>query len=257
MMALNRALGMRLRLLQNLEIHAERKTLFSTKALTLPKTSASVGFQKCMTSVLTHRHVATLNKGRSLAARAAEFPDAFRQWHPTKNVVRPEDVAACSNKRFWFLCDEGHEWETMLASRTQKGGGCPTCNNKRVTSTNNLLVKNPAVAAEWHLTKNGDLTPEDVAHMSITKVWWQCTEGHEWHASVSHRTHSKAGCPTCSRARRKGRPKGTVTLLAAHPELAQQWHPTKNGVLSPDAVSRGSCKKVWWQCPSDPAHEWE
>eukprot|EP00128_Syssomonas_multiformis_P003597 Colp12_sorted_trinity150504_noHs@31701 len=221
------------------------------------KVSMLVPLHPHVTTILAHRHLATFNKSRSLAARAAEFPDAFRQWHPTKNIVRPEDVAACSNKRFWFLCDEGHEWETMLASRTQKGGGCPTCNNKRVTSTNNLLVKNPAVAAEWHPTKNGDLKPDAVSYGSRAKVWWQCKEGHEWEARCSNRVTGRRGCPKCAIERWRGVRKGTQSLLAAHPDLAQQWHPTKNGALTPDAVSRASRKKVWWQCPKDTAHEWE
>lgn len=32
-------------------------------------------------------------------------------------------------------------------------------------------------------------------------------------------------------------------LSVTHPELAAQWHPTKNAELTP-----GSGKKVWWQC---------
>ncbi|SDM73852.1 Probable Zinc-ribbon domain-containing protein [Psychrobacillus sp. OK028] len=33
---------------------------------------------------------------------------------------------------------------------------------------------------EWHKTKNGRLTPRDIAPMSNKKVWWQCVKGHEW-----------------------------------------------------------------------------
>eukprot|EP00128_Syssomonas_multiformis_P003578 Colp12_sorted_trinity150504_noHs@2 len=184
----------------------------------------------------------------SLAARATEFPEVIRQWHPEKNLLRPEGLTPFSKKKIWFICDEGHEWVTHLYQRTRRGDGCPTCNRKRVTSTNTLLAKCPKVAAEWHPTKNGEVTTKDVAHGSGRKVWWQCGQGHEWEAHIIRRTHATTGCPECAHARRVGAPKVTQSLLNAHPNLAQQWHPTKNGVLTPDAVSRASDKKVWWQC---------
>eukprot|EP00128_Syssomonas_multiformis_P003512 Colp12_sorted_trinity150504_noHs@23806 len=106
------------------------------------------------TSVVLLRPLATFRNRPSLAARAAEFPEVVRQWHPHKNMVGPESVTSSSAKMIWFMCDEGHEWEARLCSRTNYGAGCPTCNTKRATNTNTLLAKYPAVAAEWHPTKN-------------------------------------------------------------------------------------------------------
>eukprot|EP00128_Syssomonas_multiformis_P003508 Colp12_sorted_trinity150504_noHs@26416 len=127
------------------------------------------------TSVVLLRPLATFRNRPSLAACAAEFPEVIRQWHPHKNTVGPESVTPGSAKKIWFMCDEGHEWEAILLNRT-RGNGCPTCNRKKVTSTNTLLAKHPEVAAEWHPTKNGELTPKVVAGASATKVWWQCKE---------------------------------------------------------------------------------
>ena len=45
-------------------------------------------------------------------------------------------------------------------------------------------------------------------------------------------------------------------LEVLHPELAKQWHPTKNGDLKPTDVTPGSVKKVWWLCPRNPNHDW-
>lgn len=49
--------------------------------------------------------------------------------------------------------------------------------------------------------------------------------------------------------------KEMVSLSSYNPELASEWHPTKNGSLKPTMVSRGSKRKVWWigKC----GHEWE
>jgi len=42
-----------------------------------------------------------------------------------------------------------------------------------------------------------------------------------------------------------------VKLDKTHPELAKQWHPTKNGDLLPKDVTHGSGKKVWWLCSKE------
>jgi len=46
-------------------------------------------------------------------------------------------------------------------------------------------------------------------------------------------------------------------LINTHPELAAEWHPLKNKKYTPDSISFGSEKYVWWKCPNGPDHEWE
>lgn len=43
-------------------------------------------------------------------------------------------------------------------------------------------------------------------------------------------------------------------IMTTHPEIAKQWHPTKNGVLTPYEVRAGSTDKVWWKC--EKGHNW-
>ena len=45
------------------------------------------------------------------------------------------------------------------------------------------------------------------------------------------------------------------SLAYKFPELVKEWHPTKNGELTPHSVMPGSGKKVWWICNHN--HEWE
>ena len=47
------------------------------------------------------------------------------------------------------------------------------------------------------------------------------------------------------------------SLASVNPELAKQWHPIKNGELSPLNISGGSAKKVWWKCENDINHYWK
>lgn len=53
---------------------------------------------------------------------------------------------------------------------------------------NDLAAKAPDVAAQWHPTLNGNLTPEMVTSGSHRRVWWQCPLGHTWKAFVYSRT---------------------------------------------------------------------
>jgi len=47
------------------------------------------------------------------------------------------------------------------------------------------------------------------------------------------------------------------SLAETHPEVANQWHLTKNGNLSSKDVTHGSHKMVWWKCDKGDDHEWK
>ena len=111
---------------------------------------------------------------------------------------------------------------------------------------------NKSIAKEWHKTKNGSLTPKDVVPGSHKKVWWVCSKKHNWEASIDKRNNGR-GCPYCA-----GK-KACIDncLKTINPKLAKEWHPTKNGSLTPKDVTPGSSKKVWWQCSKNKSHEWK
>jgi hypothetical protein len=47
------------------------------------------------------------------------------------------------------------------------------------------------------------------------------------------------------------------SLAALAPELAAQWHPNKNGKLTPADIDAQTDKFYWWRCDAGPDHEWE
>mgnify|MGYP000861570868 CR=1 FL=1 len=183
-------------------------------------------------------------------------PELAKEWHPTKNgKLTPYDVTPNSARKVWWKCPKGndHEWDAIIADRNH-GIGCAICSNYKVVKSNCLATLNPKLAKEWHPTKNGALTPENVHPGSAKKVWWKCTRGddHEWRAAVYSRTGGR-GCPICS-----GRKVVKSNCLATlNPELAKEWHPTKNGGLTPNAITPNSGRKIWWKCPKGDDHEWE
>jgi len=185
---------------------------------------------------------------------ATRFPDAAAQWHPTRNgELTPDQVTAGSRKRVWWCCEQGHAWEAVVNDRTSNGNGCPVCAGRQVLAGyNDLVTTSPDIAAQWHPTRNGDLTPDQVTTGSRKRVWWQCEEGHEWGTAVSNRTHRGSGCPVHTGQQLLS---GYNDLATTSPDIAKQWHPTRNGDLTPDQVTTGSGKKVWWQC--EQGHEWD
>ena len=177
-------------------------------------------------------------------------PSLAREWHPTKNgSLTPSDVTPYSPKKVWWLCKNGHEWESIISNRS-KANGCPYCSGQAVTDENCLNTTNPALAREWHPIKNGSLTSNDVMQYSNKKVWWICKNGHEWEAAIDHRSNG-TGCPYCSNKAVNNE----NCLNTINPELAREWHPTKNGNLTPGDVTPYSKKKIWWVCSR--SHEWE
>lgn len=178
-------------------------------------------------------------------------PELAAQWHPTKNgQLTPQNVTGNSGRKVWWLCSLHHEWEISVNTRA-KGSGCAFCCGQRVLAGfNDLASVNQELAAQWHPTKNGTLTPKDFTAGSGSKVWWICPLFHEWEATISSRTKGR-GCHRCS-----GRLLivGSNDLATLNPALAAQWHPTKNGVLTPRDVMVSTNKKVWWICSL--FHEW-
>jgi len=177
-------------------------------------------------------------------------PNLAEEWHPTKNgTLTPKDVAPNSCKKIWWKCRNGHEWQTSIIHRNY-GQGCPYCSNRTVNKDNCLATINPILAKEWHPSKNGFSTSRDVVPGSGKKAWWLCKKGHEWEAVIASRNKG-VGCPFCTN---KAAHKDNC-LATINPTLAKQWHPTKNGVLTPNDFTPGSESKVWWLC--EKGHEWE
>ena len=120
------------------------------------------------------------------------------QWHPDRNSgLTPGQVTAGSHKKVWWRCKMGHEWQAEVRSR-YLGTGCPYCAGKKaVPGESDLVTRKPELAAQWHPTKNGAITPDQVTPGSHKKVWWVCPKGHQWQALVMARSAGE-GCPVCA-----------------------------------------------------------
>lgn len=176
---------------------------------------------------------------------ATTHPELIKEWDFDKNTIIPSEITYGSDKKVWWKCNQNHSWEATVSSRSSMKRGCPYCTGKAIlTGYNDLQTLNPKLAEEWHPTKN-KITADQVSLHDHHKYWWKCKEGHEWEISPHNRSYG-SGCPFCS-----GRfaIKGENDLKTLYPEIAEEWHPTKNRNLKPSDIKSKTSMKVWWLCP--------
>ena len=181
---------------------------------------------------------------------ATTHPVLLLEWDYLTNAILPTQITYGTTKKVNWICSKcGHSWSASVSHRAT-GIGCPQCKIEKLkghrTPKNNtdLQTVAPQVAQEWNYEKNAPLTPCLISSGSNKIVWWICSKGHEWEAAVSKRVSGR-NCPYCSNQRILV---GYNDLQTTSPELAIQWHKEKNGALTPQMVTRGSGKKVWWHC---------
>jgi len=187
---------------------------------------------------------------------ATTHPELVKEWDYEKNIITPD--MAKSTVKYWWKCLKGHSWQADVHHR-KMGRGCPICKNilgadkrSKPSRGNDLATVNPDLAYEWNYEKNGSLKPQDVAVKANKKVWWRCKQGHEWLEVVYARSSNHTGCPICSNHRLLI---GFNDLATKRPDLAAEWHPTKNGDLKPTDVFSSEGRKVWWLCKNGHAYE--
>lgn len=190
-------------------------------------------------------------KGKSIAAM---FPEIIKEWDFKKNGdITPEMVNSSSVIKYWWKCEKGHSYEMTPANKCYKKSGCPICSGRKVLSGfNDLKTKYPEIAKEWDNIKNFPIKPEEVSPYSNKKYWWICDLGHSYSAQPNNRVTNKSGCPYCTDKKVLS---GYNDIATTHPEIMRYWNYSRNKEISPEQVSAGSIKKVWWKCPN--GHEYE
>lgn len=177
-----------------------------------------------------------------------EYPEVLKEWAFDLNDRLPNSLTPGSQYKAWWRCtDYGHTWRLSISDRTYYKSGCAICSGRRILKGfNDLETLVPTIAAEWHPTKNHIFPPPSVTSSRSDKnVWWLGKCGHEWKNTIKNRTTLGNGCPYCSN---KKVLEGFNDLTTTHPDIASEWHPTRNNELMPKDVVAGSAKEVWWLC---------
>lgn len=193
------------------------------------------------------------------------YPNIAKEWHPTKNgQVIPTEITAHSNKKAWWLCANGHSYESSIANRVNRNDGCPYCSGKRTLKGYNdfetwcIANGHSELLQEWDYEKNS-ITPSEISPKNNKKVWWKCHLGHEWDAVIGSRTSVRpSGCPFCSIPPKRilvgFNDFETWCLNNRKGQLLTEWNTERNTAFSPKDISYGCGRRVWWRCQR--GHEW-
>lgn len=156
-------------------------------------------------------------------------------WDGERNDVAPGETRVRSYTSVWWCCpDKGHAFERSPASFS-KNIECPICS----LGEGSLASEYPEIARMWHPTKNVPLQPTDIPPEHGDACHWVCELGHTY-ARAPRNMLQDSSCPVCARQQ--------DSLLSRYPMLAGQWHPDKNGDITPDKILPTSTALAWWVC---------
>ncbi|NOU33304.1 MAG: methyltransferase-like protein [Polyangiaceae bacterium] len=150
-------------------------------------------FQRSPRAMLSDAACPDCRRVPSVASIAKTRPSIVPLWNPEKNGdLSPAKVDAAHTGNTWWRCLKGHDYQRspLLMIRD---ASCPVC----AVAEKSLAMTNPVVAAEWHATRNGDVTPTQVDADHVMNAWWRCPNGHEYQATVRSRARGNRRCPTC------------------------------------------------------------
>ncbi|PWR07356.1 hypothetical protein DKT69_34895 [Micromonospora sicca] len=182
---------------------------------------------------------------RQRRSLADTHPEVGMFWDIEANLpATPLTVTAKSHLLAWWFCSAGHAFQAKVGAVACTDGtistrACDECRAEDEAETAALVTVRidslPELVAAWCDDEPiGDLLLGDHAMRKL-----HCPNGHR--PRVSPFRYYTSGCPHCSVVR-------APTVAEAHPELAAQWHPTRNRRTADD-IGEFSVRKIWWLSP--------
>lgn len=184
-----------------------------------------------------------------------QFPKVLKMFDKTRNKgIDPHKLP--SSPAIWWRCtavDKKHRWKSRF-NESVVSNFCPVCRGRRAAPDNNLS-NFPKLRKEFHPTKNLPLRARDLVPGSKRNIWWKCDRAadHVWQARVKDRTSRNHGCPFCSNLQLCK----SNSLQKQYPNLAKEWHKSKNGSLQSSHVLPNSKRVVWWKCSEGDDHVYQ
>ena len=182
---------------------------------------------------------------------ASQRPQIASEWSERNYPLKPDMVTVFANRKVWWRCSKGHEWNTLISTRSG-GSGCPYCSGQLLLKGfNDFATTHPQLAQEWS-DRNLPLTPDMINEKSRRNVWWKCREcGYEWQSVVYARVKGTV-CPVCAD---RAVMTGYNDLATTDTHLLSEWDYERNKDIFPNKISRNSMQSVWWKCSL--GHSWK
>lgn len=177
---------------------------------------------------------------------ATVTPHLSNEFDQVKNGMTPREAQAKSSAYYWWLCPEGHSYDTKYGRR-KDGLGCPVCSSFRLLAgENDLQSQRPEIAKMFDVTKNG-FRPDEVFDQSNRTFWWVCSLGHSFES-----TPNSVGSGSCRVCRNGKLLTGFNDLRTLEPTIAQEFDVVKNGANASEVL--GAHGRYWWVCQN--GHSW-
>uniref|UniRef100_UPI0028F6DF45 zinc-ribbon domain-containing protein n=1 Tax=Arthrobacter sp. lap29 TaxID=3056122 RepID=UPI0028F6DF45 len=180
---------------------------------------------------------------------------ALAWWdHKANDDTSFKTVTLKSRRECWWTCPEcGHQFSDMVYNITSSPR-CGACHEQRADEYERyktIMVREvPELLAAW-------ADPADPSTIEVAGSWmlrrFRCPKGH--HPKINPYTFLNSGCPSCrGQATRQS---AKASLRDVLPEIAEQWHPVRNGSeWTPDTVGPASTRVIWWKANCC-GFEWE
>lgn len=165
-------------------------------------------------------------------------PTLSQEWNYKRNGdLKPNDVMPFSNKKVWWICPNGHEYESYVAARSQ-GHGCRYCQGQIDKDNDKYNVK------LHKLHKNIDLI--DRYTNVDDNLNFICHKCNSVFVSTPHLI-MRSGCPICSHHRIGPSPEYKNSIFASKfNELFEYYGLTEE---QRKAIMPHSGKKISMKCP--------
>ncbi|NUU06187.1 zinc-ribbon domain-containing protein [Leifsonia sp. C5G2] len=185
---------------------------------------------------------------------ATTDPEIAAELDPHLNGgLTAQHISANSKQTYIWRCPaKNHPYPATASNRTKANSKCPVCLNRLIVAgINDLATTHPEVAAEFHPSELSRTSPTNLSSNSEMLIDFLCANEHTYRARIYDRVRA-AGCPECVRNANAASKKN---LVATHPAVAAEWHPSANGDLRPEHFTHGSNEEVFWLCPK--GHDYE
>ena len=192
---------------------------------------------------------------------ATTNPRVANLWDYSLNDgVSPSDVMEGSSKEYHWIYPyddpkTGKHWDFRCKAKindVRKWSRCPQLEGKQIeVGFNDLGSLYPEIAEQWDYELNGSATPFDVFAFSNKYYNWvypydDPKTGKHWVFKWREKVSNRVNFPTCPFIINRALRVGFNDFATLYPELAKEWHPTKNGNLTPSDVCGAPYLNVWW-----------
>ena len=172
------------------------------------------------------------------------------EWDYDANDKGPEEYTVYSMKNVYWKCknDNSHKWLAAVQARSKGGYKCPICypTRKKVPKFSNA---HPEHLQYWDYNKNKK-APDQYNQYSNAKVWWICSEGHEFQQVIGRIAMKGFYCVICENSYLV---EGINDVATVYPRFVEIWDYEKNEV-TPNQVRYA--ENVYYHYRCNLGHSW-